>query len=182
MIATTKPKASLLDLTEQLDQLGQLIEENEGELTPELEELLDQLVVQDKEKIGRIGWMLKDWDADAADLKVRIASYRERITVLTNKKARLLGYIKYIMELRGVNVLYGTPWDLKIRKNGGQDPIKLRDGVEPEDLPKLFQRVTVTPDKDALRAALLADESEPSRVTAEKLAYIGERGSSLRVT
>ena len=178
MTTATKPKvSSLLDLTEQLDQLGQLVEENEGELTPELEELLDQLIVQDKEKIGRIGWLIKDWDADADALYTRITELRGRMSMLKNKKVRLLTYIKYVMDLRGVSRLDGTPWNLRIQKYGGVLALKLRDGVEPKDLPKRFQRIEVEADTDALRAALATGPGK----AAAKYAYIGERGSSVRV-
>lgn len=177
-----KPKVSLLDLTVRLDRLGEMVEELDGELTPELEELLDNLLVQDREKVAGIGWMLKGWDADAKAITEYMIGLREKVTILKNKRKRLLTYIKYVMDLRGVTELFGTPWNLVIRRNGGADPIKLKDGIVAENLPKKFQRVTVTEDKDALREALMAPAGSAALRAAKKVAYIAERGSSVRVS
>ena len=78
------------------------------------------------------------------------------------------------LEKQGVRKLRTKKFNLSIAKNGGKVPIAIDSKINPKDLPKQYQRITVEVDHTAVRKALESD-------TQLDWATWGERGQHLRI-
>ena len=73
------------------------------------------------------------------------------------------------LEKQGVRKLRTKKFNLSIAKNGGKVPIAIDSKINPKDLPKQYQKITVEVDHTAVRKALESD-------TQLDWATWGERG------
>jgi hypothetical protein len=90
-----------------------------------------------------------------------------------NRVIRLKELVRQAMEVRGVRRLEGQVHALALQRNGGRPPIEVL--VPVEELPLIYRRVTVEPDREALRHGIEAGDVPPS------LARLGDLGDSIRV-
>lgn len=172
---TAPAKMSLYDIGENLAALDALLEESQGELTPEIEAWMREYGLAEKEKVDRYGAYAKELDATTKALKEEEERLAARRKATLNKIERLKFLADGYLVQRGITKVEGKLFTIARQKNGGKPALTLL--VQPEALPDAY-RVTVTtvnPDKEKLRAAVEA--GEPG---IETLARLEEPGYSVR--
>ena len=91
---------------------------------------------------------------------------------LENHAESLKDKLKYCMEQMDTKKIEGEYFTFRIQKNGGKQSVKIKEGAE---VPQMFTRVIVEPDKELIRNAL-EDGQELD------FAYLEERGTHLRIS
>jgi len=161
--------ADLIDLNTILDDCG-------GEIPPEAEGRLtawmDALGAEEGRKLdGFVGW-IKELEMQAAAARAEIEQWLMKARVREKRAAWLRDRLKAHLEATGrTRVETERGRVLAIQSNGGAVPVVVDESA---DLPTEYARVTVTPDVDAIRKALVAGKELP-------FARLGERGTHLRV-
>lgn len=169
-------KTTLIDLSEQLQQLDNLLDTIDNDIPVELQTAVDDLLSEREatheallEKLDSYAALIQSrlmWAAARKAEADRLAKLAEKdIKTVEFLKARLKAYL----ETTDQKKLRTKRFNISMRTAGGKLPLRL--SVQSiEQLPKRFQRVTVEPDNAALREALEADEPE-----AKEVAYFAER-------
>lgn len=173
---------SLHQLTAELEDFDELIDSIEGEeITPELEEAVQQLLEQRDNTYEQ--WLTKvDNYCAAITNRHAISKQRkaeaERLSKLaatdSNRVEWMKEQLKKCLESQGVKKLSLHRFNLTISNNGGVLPLKL--SCEVAELPPQFQRIEVSADNGAIRQAL-----ESGDIEAQNVAYFAERKTHLRV-
>ena len=165
-------KESLFAIGDSFYALESLIIDNDGEITETVDQWLAEYEAKEADKIEAYCFLVQKYEEIASEAR-RLA---QRATVYKNKADSLKVRLKHYLELRGKARVETGRFTASVTRNGGKLPVELHEGVQPEDLPEPFQKVIVEADKDRLREALVAEQSELNR-----LAYIDERGTHLRI-
>lgn len=186
--------ASMLRLYEHVDQLAvvlEWIEEHESEiaaaggvLPPELDELLEQVEGDVREKIGRTGLVIRNLAANAKAAKDEADRLYAMSRTYTRQadalKAYLLHQLRRIGETR-----VETPL-CKVRRQ--MNPVTVRP-ADPTNIPEPYRIIPPPPppqfDRERALADLKANGCIPDTPTAEPIVIDGiaiERGEHLRVS
>jgi hypothetical protein len=110
-----RPKRNIFQITEEFYKLIDVLEESGGELTPELEEALNQVQVDFQAKAHNYGYVLLQMknDADAVDKEI------ERLTKIKkardNAQKRLKDALKSCMQVLNIKVIKGETITLTLR-------------------------------------------------------------------
>lgn len=152
--ATEPKKETLFSLSEDLLALDALLTESGGELTPEVEAWIAESRDKFSDKIDGFGWYWRTIEARVAGLKLAQEELTAKRAVEERKLERLKGYVRLCLNYLGTDKAKGQVYSLSIQKNGGKPPLRILPpfDVQPELLPAGYQRVSVTADKDAIRA------------------------------
>jgi hypothetical protein len=171
------PKQTLFDLTSEMIEIDNLLEESGGDVSdPELEAAIDRVLDENtgalKTKLDAYVTLIAEYESRAEFL----ASEAKRLAALAKAKEshaeHLRARLKQFFERTGKEKFETGHFVISLRKSGGKLPLKLH--CDPELLPEDY-RLTLTTYKanqEAIRAAL---ESGESLVFAE----LAERGKSL---
>lgn len=162
---------SLTDLSAQWEELDSLLSVSGGEVTPEVQATLDELLGLEAEKLERYGWYIKHLRGAAVDAKTWASEFSAKAKTAQSRADWLMERLADYMVARGLEKVRGGPWDFAFQRNSVAS-VELT--ILPEELPPRFQRVTIEANKDALRQAIESGASIPG-VT------LGERGRSLRI-
>ena len=168
----TTTKESLFSIGDSFYALESLIIENDGEITEAIDQWLDEYEAKEADKVDAYCFLVGKYEDIASEAR-RLA---QRATAYKNKADGLKDRLKTYMELHNRQKIETGRFTVSVARNGGKLPVELQEGVAPEDLPEQFHKVTVEADKDLLRQALQAEQS-----MLGQLAYIGERGTHLRI-
>jgi len=158
----------LYEIPHAIRAIEAMIEEAEGELTPETEALLTQHEAEFERKAEWIALMIREAMADAASVKAE----EDRVVELLGNRRRaferrahdLKRYLHDCMAAKGCDKIKGELVSLGIQRNSVPTIVV---EVAPEALPERFRRVRVESDGTALRDAFKAGEELPAGVTAE---------------
>lgn len=131
-------------------QLMQQIEDNEGELTPELSAQLDLTKDEFETKAVSYGYLMKSINNDNVTIKCEI----DRLSALLKSKERLEDELKF--RLTGAMIRLGYE---KVTKDNLTLSLRKSEVVYIDAdavIPKEFQstKISVTPDKTALKSAI----------------------------
>lgn len=143
--------ATLYELTDELLTLDALLEETEGELTPELEEWWNEYDTKSREKVDRICGFYRDLEARAAAKKAEAKELARKAGVEERKAERVKGLLDTAMTRLGTRELQGMIHKARRQKHGGKRAFSI---VLPADqLPDAYRRAVTTyvPLTDALR-------------------------------
>jgi hypothetical protein len=127
------------------------IEEAAGECTPERLARLDELNLQERTKTERLIFHLKAVDGEIAALKALEDEIAAKRKTKERTKESLMGFVKWYMETRKLDKLPGEVFRFQFVKSGRPSVEVL---VPPEQLPREWTKVVVTPDKEKIRAYL----------------------------
>lgn len=94
--------------------------------------------------------VIKNADASAKNCQAEAELFSKRATALKNLSGRLKETLRADMEMHGENAT--TAGRFKIARQNG--PARVVVLIDPTELPTDYQRVTVDPDKSALKDAL----------------------------
>ena len=172
----------LYKISSKLEDLNNLLEELEDAIIPdELTEVVTNILAEiDKTKA--------DFYDKVDNILALIQSRKKWVKIRKEEADRLNKLIKqdqsqikflneYLLrhlEAQEVKKLRTKRFNLTVANNGGKLPIWIDNKLDPQELPKQYQQVTVEVNKKAIREALEA---------GEKLEFAGfsERGKHLRI-
>lgn len=155
-------KQTLLDITEDMAAIDELLAESGGEITQETEGTLDAWFAElDTNLTGKVDnycALITEIEARAAVRKAEADRLYERAKVDENAAKALRERLRFVWELRELGKVQTSRYTVSLAKNGGKAPLDVRVGAE--DLPAwaVKTETVVTVDKDAIRARLDAGE------------------------
>ena len=157
-------KKSLYQINEDFLELIEQLEENEGELTPELEQSLEIAANEFEEKSENYIKAIKNIDNDVLIIKNEIARLNELKKRKEKTSNRLKDFLQYSMRLRGVRKIDTGLFMVSLRKS------KYVEIIQPEELPEdfLVKKITVAPDKKKLKEVLSKGGEIPGAVLKER--------------
>lgn len=169
----------LYELAEARGILDQWLDESEGELTPEIEELLNHLDGKVDEKVERVGLYIRERLAHARAVK----DERDRLDALAKRDERaaesLKGYLKHCMEQLGKTKVPGLLATVSIQKNsqpavttGGLAANELYAVPEAQRFVRREETVIYTLDREAILAAWRRDEPLPMPIVVDLGSHI----------
>lgn len=168
----TKTKESLFQIGEHFYALESLLIDNEGEIDDIIDEWLEEYIAKESEKMDAYCYLIQKFQEIAEEAK-RLA---ERSSTYYKKGKSMKDRLKLYLERRGRDKVETNKFTITVCQNGGKQPIKVFDEVNPEKLPEQFVRVYREPDLDEIRNGLLEDDKE-----AVKIATLLPRGTHLRI-
>ena len=162
---------TLYAISEDLRAIADAAEEAEGDITPLLD-WLDAVEMEASVKADHYAALITERERRAAARAAEADRLRKLAdadkSLATKLKERLHGFMRENALLR-----LDTPrFALRVQVNGGKRPVDVT--CAPEALPAAYQRVTVDPALEAIRAALEAGEHIPG-------CAFRERGTHLRI-
>lgn len=162
--------------------LDQLLEEAEGEITPEIEAWLTEYSVAERDKVDAYIGYVKHLEAQAKAACGLAAELNAKAFTLEKRSALLTSRMAAHMESRGLEELRGTIWRFAFQRNGGKAPLILAS-EDPAAYPEDCRTTVVTLNKSRIRERLEAGDDlfEVDGDVRELPAVLGERGRSLRI-
>jgi hypothetical protein len=174
---TTTPATSLATHVEEIQRLHNVLEVAEGELTAEVAAEWEAAWAALSDKVDAIGYAERQLRiqaeaayAEAEAAKALAGELKAKADAITNRKRRLMEWVKYNMGRLGTKRLEGTVWQLKIEAQGGQPRLDILAPVA--DFPSRYLAVRTELDKDAIRRGL--EVGDPELVGLARLADQGE--------
>jgi uncharacterized membrane-anchored protein len=158
-------------------RIALLAEESGGEITEELELLIDELAVLEIQTTGKLDkyvYVMKKIESEQEMLKDRMKAVQSMMKAKENTANFMKARIMFHMQNMETTELQGELWTLKIVNSGGKLPVIYSDYVL-EDLPPAYVKTVTSLDSDAVRKVL------DSNVELDFASY-GERGKSLRIS
>jgi hypothetical protein len=167
---------SLFDLSEELRLLGESLQENDGELSPELEAWFDNLQGDIADKLDNYCALITRLEAYATARRYEATRLAALASTDSNLAKRLHARLFQFLQAQKLNRLDTTRYRLTIAKNGGAAPLLIPGEWEeyPENAPERYHRHVIQLDKKAIRADIEAGEGHPE-------CALGERGQHLRI-
>jgi len=167
---------TLLDITEDLQALDDLLTEAGGDVTgveATVDAWLAELEQDLKGKVDNYAALITAMNARAEVRKAEADRLYHRAKVDAGNAKFLRDRLKFALEQRGVSKLETARYKVGVSKVGGAIPIIIPD---PAAVPADFVRVTEIrqPDKDAIRKALESGRDVPG-------AALGVRGTCLTI-
>ena len=176
----TKPiqSLSLYDLDDELSQVEQALFESGGAITEKMESSYADLLEMKADKITGYVHMIRKFEASVIGIKNERKRLQNAERTLDNAAKSLKSRLCASMVYRGESE-YQTPiGKVKLQQSGAR-PVVLKT-KRPQDLPAMYQRITVTADLEALKAHLTSPE-ESERFCAEKWAGLGSKSHFIRI-
>jgi hypothetical protein len=155
-------KQSLLDITEDMAAIDELLAESGGEITPETEGTLDawfaELDTNFTGKVDNYCALITEIECRAAVRKAEADRLYDRAKIDENAAKALRERLRFVWELRAMGKVQTSRYTVSLAKNGGKAALDVRVGAE--DLPAwaVKTETVVTVDKDAIRSRLDAGE------------------------
>lgn len=176
--STRRP--TLVELSTDLEQLDSLLDTIDADIPVDLQTSVDELLAQREatheallEKLDNYCGLIQSRLMWAAARKAEA----ERLAKLAESDIKavefLKGRLKTHLEATEQQKLRTKRFNITVCANGGKPPLHF-DNTPPEQMPERFKRVTVEPDREAIRTALEAGEEL-------SFAYLAERESHLRI-
>lgn len=169
---------TLFEITEDLRALDALLDESDGEITPENEAAYDAFFAELQQEQGAkldayIG-LLKTWEGEEAVARSVIDQFKAKVQAIGNRIDRHRGrMLLHLVNTGQKSIKSAKGYTVARQDNGGKQPLDI-DPVDPKTVPGRFQKVTVSIDADAVRAAIDAGETVP-------FARLKPRGQQLRI-
>ena len=158
----------LYEINEVYQNLVALLEDEETsaeQLESAFENIKDELHV----KVENYARIIKNTQAEVEAYKEEVARMTAKRRSLENNIERMKEAAEYAMRLQGEKKVKGELFTLAIQKN----PPSLKIDIEPEELPQEFQTITISPNKEKIKAAIKNGKAiEWARL---------EQGESLRI-
>lgn len=143
--------SSLFHISQEYRQIADILEQNGGELTPELEEALNNNQQALQVKASNIAFVIRDFDLDAEKIAKEIERLQKLQKSKLNAKERLKAYLKQNMEATGITEI---KCDLvTVRLQNSRSSVEI---IDKEKIPKkyLTKKIDFVPDKKSIKEAL----------------------------
>lgn len=176
---TITKKRSLLDISDDLQALDDLLFETGGDISdPDvaaaIESWFAEVQADEATKVGNYIGLIREKELRAAAIAEEIERYKKLQSALVNSASGLKDRLKWYMESKDRKKIETPRGNATICGNGGKLPMQIAETVRPEELPPRFQKVTVSVNGDAVRDALEKGEQL-------EFAEILPRGTHLRI-
>src|SRR5690606_2881167 len=138
-------------ISQEYRQIADILEQNGGELTPELEEALNNNQQALQVKASNIAFVIRDFDLDAEKIAKEIERLQKLQKSKLNAKERLKAYLKQNMEATGITEI---KCDLvTVRLQNSRSSVEI---IDKEKIPKkyLTKKIDFVPDKNSIKEAL----------------------------
>lgn len=170
---------TLFEIGADAQALNELLIELEGDISdPAVAEAIDEWLQENSvaldKKLDGYGALIREREALAEARKAEAARLQALAKTDENTAKRLKERLQYFFEERGITKQETARFKFSVVANGGKAPLLIDEGICPEDMPEVWQKVTVDFDRDAIRQALEAG----AKISCARLA---ERGRSLRI-
>lgn len=148
---------TLAALFTEANDIGLKLIENEGEITPDLEERLNQLQIDLPEKVDAYVFIMEALEAQEAMYKKRAEFFSRLAKSHSGTRERIKERIKFLMQQGNKDEVLGNDYRFKL------SPSKPSLKVNTELLPAKFTREVVLfeVDKKAIEEALMSGEDVP---------------------
>lgn len=171
--------ASLYELTSEAIAINNLLEQIDGDISePEIEDAITKIIEDNtgdlKRKFDSIIYLIAEFEARAEFIRKEVQRLTDLARVKENNAKRLKRLAKLYFERTGKHEFETDHFKLAVVPNGGVRQLILSENIEPEKLPRVFQKVVYEADKVAIRRAL-----ENGREL--EFARLADRGTSLRI-
>lgn len=169
----TATDVRLYELAEMRAVLEEWLAETEGEVTPELEALLDGLAGEVKEKVERVALYVREQLATAAAIDEEAKRLAARVAAKKRAAEGLKGYLKSQMERLGLGKVEGLLCTVAIQKNSAPavrtilEAHELYAIAEAQPFVKRAEIVTYTLDRDAVLAAWKGSQPLPAAIAVD---------------
>lgn len=142
---------SLFHIQQEYLQLAEILEDNGGELTPEIEQSLAINQQELQTKGVNYALVIRQIDGEAEIIDREIKRLADLKKTKENAANRMKEAIKGAMELYGIQSIKGDLINITLRNNASSVVIN-----EEEKLPTEYVQVkhTISPDKKAIKAAI----------------------------
>ena len=162
---------SLLDITDDMRALDQLLAEADGDISDEqvqqyVEQLLGELDTDFETKADNYAALITEMKFRATSRKAEADRLAARAKTDDQAAKFLSEKLKTVMQQRGMKKLETRRYRLSVAGNGGKRPLDVH--VAAHQMPARFQKVEVTHNKDAIRDALEAGEEVEGAVLMER--------------
>lgn len=161
---------TLLDIVGEFNELYELAKSEETLDEQVFNDTLEALSFELADKVdayATVMFRLETEEKQADELSRKYKERRDRIRVARKKMA---DKVLYACDSLGVDHIDGEDVTLKVRKNGGVQPLVIDD---PEAVPSNLTKITIEPDNAKIRD-YLADHEVP-------WAHLEERGRSVKI-
>lgn len=169
---------NLHDLTGLAADMWHMVElvasENDGEVPQEMLDMLDAANASVTDKLEACAALIEEWTALSNARKAEAKRLADLAAKDASRADRLKSWVRHCMESTGLSKATAGRFQVSIVGNGGQAPLVLSDGLDPQTLEPRFQTVKITANNAAIRQALESGE-------VLEWAKIGERGTTLRI-
>jgi hypothetical protein len=162
----------LYELAEARDILDSFLAETEGEVTPALQQLLDELAGKTEEKVERVGLYIREQLAMAAAIDEEAKRLSARSAARKRAAEGLKSYLKAQLERLGLKKVEGLLCTVAVQNN----PPAVKYSLEANELYALddarpfikrAEIVQYTVDRDAILATWKAGQALPSAITVD---------------
>lgn len=145
-----RPPVRLYEIVTALNAIEDLLEQNGGELSPDIEAALDALEGGFEAKVDNICTLRQNLLADAQMVQAEVDRLKARAESSRRKAASLLAYLHTQFTRAGRDKLKTPRFSTWVQAN----PVTVRWTRELTDLPEGFARITIEPNKEKAREVL----------------------------
>ena len=174
LLEHTKASLALEDLiASAVDQYGEITDAQQAEI---LEQWAAEVDGGFDAKLEACGVLYRNLSAEADARRAEAKRQGDLAQSLENRADRLKRWVKYCMEVGGMEKAKAGLFAFAIQKNGGKLPLIGLDAIDPATLPKHLRivEISTTANADAIREAI-------ERGEVVEGVSIGERGTHLRI-
>jgi hypothetical protein len=161
-------RMSLYDISTEGLEIERILTENEGELTPELEERLNELMRQGPERIEAAAMVVKGLEASSDACQKEVKRLTERIRGLENNADRLKRYIAFALDAAFAGKVRTERFTVWTQKGRDTVAFDLDESRTLETLDPAYVRVKRELDKLALKDAYERGIALPDGVFVDK--------------
>ena len=155
----------LYDLTAELLNFEEELQENYGEITEDMQERYDELLTLTRDKMENYIKLIRNMEAERDAIKVEADRLSTRAKTKDNSIKSLKELLRYSMDALDMGKVNTTVGSISVR----QAP-KVKTHIREDAIvPARFMRAKYEPDLKAIAEALEAGDAE-----AEEIAYFGE--------
>lgn len=165
---TDKPYRTLLDITDDIRALDDILAENGGDLSdPQIEAVLSEwendLEGDLETKLDSYAALITEWEARSEMRQVEAARLAKRAKTDAAAADALRRRLQFVFESRNLRPVETPRYRIALARNGGKRPLDIH-GEVPSD----FLQIKAEPDKDKIRAALEAGQTLPFAILMDR--------------
>ena len=162
---------NLYELSMAYEQLDELFDSGEIDEQTYID-MLESMEYDLEDKLENVAKIIRNEEAKQQACKAEVDTLRTKQASSKNKVERLKSFAMYAMKKAGYKKVQAGAFTVSYQKNGGKRPLIL--DVQPEDLPKEFQKIIIDSDNDKIREFL-------ENGGASELFHLAPQGESLRI-
>ena len=151
---TTPKVVPLYEIVDAYESIGEVLMENGGDLTDELQQQWDEITEKFETKVENTALYIRNLDATAKALAVEAARFNQRAKSIAVASKRLKGYLQVNMERADIKTVKTLRVNATVTKNSRPT---IRWTKDVSELPIRFRRAIVSLDGDLAYTAWKAD-------------------------